>query len=102
MMRECLFEGTDGIDYETDFLIESADSLLAHDTRGGVEYGSLYAVLAFIDRLCLELQRELGDDMQCVLTGGDAEDIVHLLAREVVHRPRLVLEGLALQFMESP
>lgn len=101
MMRDCLLDGTEGIDFEEESPVETADSLLAHDTRGGVEVGGLYAVLAFIERVTNDLERELGEEMRCIVTGGDAEDIVPLLGRDVLHRPQLVLEGMALQIMES-
>lgn len=101
MMRDSLLDGAQGIDYATESEVENADSLLAHNTRGGVEYGSLYTILAFIDRVSTDLQRELGDNMQCILTGGDAPDILPLLARDVLHQPHLVLEGLAIRVTES-
>jgi len=96
MMRDSLLVGADGIELEAESALESADSLLAHNTQGGVEVGSLYAVLAFIDRIQGDLQRELGDEMRCILTGGDAPDIAPLLAQEVSLQPQLVLDGLAL------
>jgi type III pantothenate kinase len=101
MMRDCLLDGTEGIDFNEEYPVETPESLLAHDTRGAVEVGGLYAVLAFIERVSNELERELGEGMQCIITGGDADDIVPLLGRDVLHRPQLVLEGMALQVLES-
>jgi type III pantothenate kinase len=101
MMRDSLLEGTDGIAYDSSAGEESSDSLLAHSTRSGVEVGSLYALLAFIDRVMTDLQQELGDEMQCILTGGDAAELAPLLAREVLQQPQLVLDGLALLVTEA-
>lgn len=94
MMRDSLYAGTDGVQ---EVAAESpAGGLLACDTAGAVEGGSLYAVVAFIDRVCADMEMELDEPMTCLLTGGDALDILPLLNAEVEHEPTLVLQGLAL------
>jgi type III pantothenate kinase len=94
MMRDALYAGTEGVQ---ESVAESlAGGLLACDTAGAVEGGSLYAVVAFIDRVCTDMEKELDEPMTCLLTGGDATDILPLLNVEVEHEPLLVLQGLAL------
>lgn len=94
MMREALYAGAQGVQESS---AESMhNGLLASDTAGAVEGGSLYAVVAFIDRVCTDMEKELDEPVTCLLTGGDAENILPLLAVEVEHEPMLVLEGLAL------
>jgi type III pantothenate kinase len=94
MMRDSLYAGTDGVQKA---VAESpASGLLACDTAGAVEGGSLYAAVAFIDRVCADMEKELDEPMTCILTGGDALDILPLLNAELEHEPTLVLQGLAL------
>jgi type III pantothenate kinase len=104
MMRDSLLQRAEGIDYEPEnepFSDDAVPTLLANDTQGAVEAGSLYASIAFIERVVADLEREVGQAMQVLLTGGDAPDIEPLLARELDYSPRLVLEGLALMAGES-
>jgi len=93
MMRDALYAGTDGV--QEPAAESPASGLLACDTAGAVEGGSLYAVVAFIDRVCADMEKELDEPMTCLLTGGDAPDILPLLNAEVEHEPTLVLQGLA-------
>lgn len=71
-------------------------SLLARDTHGGIQGGALYAIVALLDRVVDDLRSELGADMLCVVTGGDAARVLPLLADEYYHVPDLVLKGLAI------
>lgn len=104
MMRDALLRGTEGVNYDTEPDLTSDDdspALLANDTRGAVEAGSLYAIVAFIERIVADLERETGQPMSVLLTGGDAPDIELLLSRGAEYRPALVLEGLALSVNED-
>lgn len=94
MMRDALYAGTDGVQDSAAAL--PASGLLACNTAGAVDGGTLYAVVAFIDRVCADMEKELDEPMTCLLTGGDAVDILPLLNAEVEHEPMLVLQGLAL------
>jgi type III pantothenate kinase len=94
MMRDGLYAGAHGV--EDAVTAPPAGGLLACDTAGAVEGGTLYAVVAFIDRVCADMERELDEPMTCLLTGGDAPDILPLLNVEIEHEPLLVLQGLAL------
>lgn len=72
-----------------------AESLaLGRNTRDAIGHGSLAAICALIERCA----RRLGEDNVgvVVVTGGAAGRIVPHLAVDLDHRPRLVLEGLAL------
>jgi len=95
MMRDSLYSKTDGV-------IESADiktppgMLYASNTATAVEVGSLYAVVAYIERMVSDMHKELGDNLSCVLTGGDAEELLPLLSVTVEHNPVMILQGLAL------
>jgi len=72
-----------------------AESLVLGRTTGdAIGHGSLAAICALIERCA----RPLGEDNGAVVvvTGGAAGRIIPHLAVDLEHRPRLVLEGLAL------
>ena len=103
LMRRALLENTQGIlnkmgDTMSDTSGETA--ILARDTQGGVNGGTLYTVIAVIDRVTSDLAAELGvgmgKGMTCVITGGDAPALLPLLAGDYRHEPLLVLQGLAM------
>lgn len=93
MMRESLYSGADGVAEEA--VAEPPEGMLACDTVGAVEAGTLYSIVAFIDRVTADLRKQLDEPMICLLTGGDAPAILPLLAVDVQHHPQLVLQGLA-------
>ena len=70
-------------------------SLLARDTGSGVAAGTLYALVATLDRLAGDMQNELGGELDLIVTGGDGETLVPLLTDDWQYHPNLVLEGLA-------
>jgi len=95
MMRDSLYAEAEGVE-TAEPEQTSAGMLFATNTTTGVEVGSLYAIVAFVERVINDMQKEMGTDLVCILTGGDAEGVLPLLSVEVMHRPSLVLEGLTL------
>jgi type III pantothenate kinase len=93
MMRQSLVGGTKGIRLKKETLSEV--SLLARDTEGAVTGGTLYAVVAVIDRVVDDVTEALGVDLTCVITGGDAPALLPLLRRQYTHEPDLVIQGLS-------
>ena len=74
--------------------ITSGDGLFANTTDGAVQNGALAAVTGAIDRSIAALRRA-GMRPKVILTGGDATRILKELNGNVLHRPHLVLQGLA-------
>ena len=68
--------------------------LFANTTERGVKNGALAAVCGAIDRSVRAL-RSGGHRPKVVLTGGDASRILERIDAETLHRPNLVLQGLA-------
>jgi len=91
MMRRSLTERTDGIGEA----VSGEVSLLARNTADGVTAGTLYAMVAAIDRIVADVGAGLGKEMVHILTGGDGETVLPLLAGTWEHEPDLVLSGLA-------
>jgi len=94
-MRSSLMDNT-CIEYSSEDEEVTEVSLLARDTHNAVKGGSLYAVVAVIDRVINDLSTELGAGVVRVITGGDALYVLPLLSGEFQHEPDLVLKGLAL------
>ena len=95
MMRSALLEQTQDILPATIAPASGDVSLLARDTLDGVNGGTLYALVAVIDRVIADVRTELGADLTRIITGGDADTLLPLLAGHYHHHPDLVLEGLA-------
>ncbi len=70
-------------------------SLLARDTHNAVRGGTLYATVAFIDRVVADVGSELPPPMRHLITGGDATTMLGLVRHPFEYVPDLVLEGLA-------
>jgi type III pantothenate kinase len=95
MMRRALLDRTQDILAATIEPVRGGITLLARDTRDGVDGGTLYTLVAVIDRVVTDVGAELGSEPTCVITGGDAAALLPLLAGEYHYAPELVLEGLA-------
>ncbi|MEX0976640.1 MAG: type III pantothenate kinase [Woeseia sp.] len=72
----------------------SGMDLFARTTDGAVQMGALCAITGAIERAVGTLRRA-GLRPKVILTGGDASRILTELDDKVVHRPHLVLQGLA-------
>lgn len=68
--------------------------MFANTTAAAISEGALNAVAGAIER-SIAVMRDAGHDPELVLTGGDASRILKLLGDKALHRPHLVLEGLA-------
>lgn len=72
----------------------SGTHMFASTTAGAVGQGALNAVTGAVERAARAARRDYGD-ATIILTGGDASRILKSLDDEAIHRPHLVLEGLA-------
>lgn len=68
--------------------------MFARSTAGAVGHGAMNAVVGAIER-AVNIMQEEGLAATIVLTGGDASRILKSLGTEPIHRPNLVLQGLA-------
>ncbi len=73
--------------------------MFASSTAGAIGHGTMNAVAGAIERAA-DIMLEEGLDVTIVLTGGDASRILKSLGEEPIHRPHLVLQGLA-KLLES-
>ena len=68
--------------------------MFAHNTAAAVREGAQNAVAGAVDRAFRTLQSNAYEPV-VVLTGGDASRILNALCETPLHRPHLVLQGLA-------
>jgi type III pantothenate kinase len=68
--------------------------MFAHNTAAAVREGAQNAVTGAVDRAIRTLQSNAYEPV-VVLTGGDASRILNALCETPIHRPHLVLQGLA-------
>jgi type III pantothenate kinase len=98
MMRGALVTGTRGVRPAGEVEV----ALLARNTAGAVAGGTLYALVAAVDRIAADVSAEAGHPVRLVLTGGDADTLRPLLAGRWSHHPELVLQGLAVIAEQLP
>lgn len=75
---------------------------LPDNTPDAVATGTALAAACTVDRLFMELVESADPAAECVLCGGDAEEVRALMTHEAVVLPHLVLEGLAVMACEAP
>lgn len=79
---------------------EAGMDMFARSTAAAVGFGALNAVVGAIER-AVRAMRSGVDEPALVLTGGDASRILKSLGEAAIHRPHLVLQGLA-RILEYP
>ncbi|HLT91775.1 MAG TPA: type III pantothenate kinase [Woeseiaceae bacterium] len=96
LMREALHVNTSDLPPAKRIGGGSTDGmeLFATTTDAALDKGAMAAVCGAIERAVARM-RAAGHRPKLVLTGGDASRIVRQLEGEVLHRPNLVLQGLA-------
>jgi len=65
-------------------------------TEEGVKSGCYLAMISIIDRVVTSMQEVHGKQVNCIITGGNAEFVVEQLAGNFEYEPGLVLQGLAM------
>ncbi len=74
---------------------------LPDNTPDAVATGTALAAACTVDRLFAELRESGSPGAECLLSGGDAEEVRGLMAHEAVPAPALALEGLAVMACEA-
>lgn len=102
MMEESLRDKTSDIASTSRRTRDPGEGLeiLGKDTDEAILYGSVTAVIGAIERT-VKYARGAGIRPKIILTGGDASRILKQLNNKVIHRPNLVLEGLAVMLQSD-
>lgn len=72
--------------------------LFARSTEEAVSSGIVHSVAALIDNACKNLTNDIGQNVQCILAGGDASLIQQNVTVETRIEQDLVLKGLLVYF----
>jgi len=93
MMRDALGRGTDAIQMVADEELSTVP-LCAANTRDAVLAGTLYSMVAVIERFARDVRDILGEEPLQLLTGGDGGRLLPLLQGGFRHEAHLVLQGV--------
>jgi type III pantothenate kinase len=97
MMRQCLIQGTARLGGALDVdeqSLEVPTGLLGCTSAQAVAGGALWSLAASVERLRAQAVDLVGGEMRCIITGGDAQQLLPLLSGEWQWMPDLVLRGL--------
>ena len=77
-------------------IINDSSSFLANNTQDAIIGGTLYQLSAYLERVVAEIKQEVGNNIECIITGGDAVILQELISHHFSYREKLVLDGLAI------
>jgi type III pantothenate kinase len=98
LMNESLSRGTANL---SEIALKPPESALGTDTTECIQSGLFYGAAGAIERLLLEIEKEIGFELEVVLTGGFGELISKFLRRKHDLRPNLTIEGLKTIYMRN-
>lgn len=101
LMREALYARTSDVGAHAAQVGAAVVDGYGVSTAGCVEQGARLALAALADRAGRDLERLAGAPGRTLVTGGDAAELLPLLARSAEHVPDLVLRGLAVLAREG-
>ena len=93
MMQHCLVEGSE-IPISTDSVILASNTQVGDSTIRCISNGALQAACGLIERTILQFEQQCEETVQCILTGGDSQNLGDNLTIPCVIEPNLVLRGL--------
>lgn len=98
VMQEILINNTSDIKMAKNILTRKILSSInfPSSTEEGVNSGCYLATISLIDSVVTSMQDDSGKQVNCIITGGDAEFVVEQLAGKFEYEPKLVLYGLAM------
>jgi type III pantothenate kinase len=98
LMNEALAKGTSKLSVVP---LSSPGSALGADTIRCIQSGLFYGSAGAVERILLEIEKEIGLRLKVVLTGGYGGIISKFLKREHDLRPHLTIEGLKTIYMRN-
>jgi len=96
LCRQSLLQGTGGLSHASIDASNAVDmSTLATDTSTAIRNGCVQALVGAIKQWHDLMESRFGDELLCVLCGGDAENLSGFLSDKFLTRESILLEGVA-------
>ncbi len=70
--------------------------MLASSTEDAINSGCYHQFIGGIQYMIGRIRQQFGSSIQFIITGGDAEQVIHAIDDELISEPDLVLKGLML------
>jgi type III pantothenate kinase len=81
--------------------ITAPDKVIGSNTVDCMRSGSVYGTAAMIDGLTDRFEKELGESVTVIITGGLGRTISSECSREVIHDENLLLDGLRILYEKN-
>lgn len=75
--------------------LEDPGHVVGKNTEECMRAGAVYGAAALVDGIVASIEKELGESVTLVITGGGAQYIDHLVRHEHTYDPDMILKGLA-------
>ncbi len=82
--------------------LETPDKMIGTNTLSCMRSGVLYGAAAMLDGLVTRVEKELGEPVTAVATGGLGRLVVPLCRRDFSYDPDLLLKGLQILYRKKP
>lgn len=96
LCQQSLLQGTKGLSHALANDMNVSDvSALATDTSTAVQHGCVQALVGGIKQWYDLMSHRFGDELFCILCGGDAENLSRFLSDKFLTKESILLEGVA-------
>ncbi len=96
LMRQALYQNTQRIPAEESLFA----GIAGQTTRDCVAGGTTQAVIGALEHICAQARLQLSSQLQCVITGGGAQELLPYLSADYQHQPDLIFHGLRALVLE--
>ena len=84
-----------------DIQIEAPEKCIGTNTVDSMKSGAVFGTAAMIDGMVERIEKELGESVTLIATGGLAGRVVEYCSHEIVYDPDLLLKGLAVLYQKN-
>ncbi len=84
-----------------DIQIEAPEKCIGTNTVDSMKSGAVFGTAAMIDGMIDRIERELGEHVSVIATGGLSGRVVHYCNHEIRYDPDLLLKGLSILYQKN-
>ncbi len=78
--------------------IDVPPHIIGKDTATSIQSAMIYGTASMIDGIIRKIKKEMGEDINVVITGGEAKIIFPFLEEKAIYDENLILDGLAVLY----